>query len=321
MEIKDIHTLAKSIEDIAPFCVGWALTDRVGDLSRLAEARRRQLMYKEFEIPKRSGGTRRITAPVGKLKDVQKCISAILAPYYQLPECVHGFAEGRSVATNAIQHIGKNYVLNIDLKDFFQTITYTRVHKVLQELGFNEEVSDIISRICTIPMWDEERQMWRNSLPQGSPASPLLSNIVCRSLDQRMTALAKRYGLNYSRYADDITFSSKHSVYAQEGEFMRDLERIVTSSGFTINDKKTRLQKKGARQEVTGLIVGEHINTYRQFRKNLRAAVFHAETNGCTPHDFNNIMGRISYLAMVKGTNDSMVKRLRAIMSKVDIRR
>lgn len=320
MGIKDIHTLAKSIEDIAPFCVGWALTDRVGDLSRLAEARRRQLMYKEFEIPKRSGGTRRITAPVGKLKDIQKCISAILSPYYQVPECVHGFTEGKSVATNAIQHIGKNYVLNIDLKDFFPAITYTRVHKELQELGFNEEVSDIISRICTIPMWDEERQMWRNSLPQGSPASPLLSNIVCRSLDQRMTALSKRYGLDYSRYADDITFSSNHSVYAQEGEFMRDLERIVTSSGFTINDKKTRLQKKGARQEVTGLIVGEKINTYRQFRKNLRASVFHAETNGCTYHEFNNIMGRISYLVMVKGADDSMVKRLRAIMSKVDIR-
>ena len=319
MEIKDSHTLSKAIEEIAPFCVGWALTDKVGDIRRMAQARFRSLMYKEFDIPKRSGGTRRITAPTGKLKDIQRCISAIVAPYYRTPECVHGFAEGRSVATNARNHTGRNYVLNIDLKDFFPTITYTRVMKSLQELGFNEEVSDIISRLCTIPMWDERKEMWRNALPQGSPSSPLLSNIVCSSLDQRLSALAKRYGVTYSRYADDMTFSSDHSVYARDGLFFKELEDIVRSSGFKINEKKTRLQKKGSRQEVTGLIVGEKVNTYRQFTKNLRAAVFHAETNGCTPHEFNNIMGRVSYMAMVKGTDAPVVKRFRAIMSKVYI--
>lgn len=319
MEIKDSHTLSKAIEEIAPFCVGWALTDKVGDIRRMAQARFRRLMYKEFDIPKRSGGTRIITAPTGKLKDIQRCISAIVAPYYRTPECVHGFAEGRSVATNARNHTGRNYVLNIDLKDFFPTITYTRVMNSLQELGFNEEVSDIISRLCTIPMWDERKEMWRNALPQGSPASPLLSNIVCTSLDQRLSALAKRYGVTYSRYADDMTFSSNHSVYSRDGLFFKKLEDIVRSSGFKINEKKTRLQKKGSRQEVTGLIVGEKVNTYRQFTKNLRAAVFHAETNGCTPHEFNNIMGRVSYMAMVKGTDAPVVKRFRAIMSKVYI--
>ena len=319
MDIKDINTLSKAIEDVAPFCAGWSLTDKVEDLSSLAQARRRMLMYKEFDIPKRTGGTRRITAPTGKLKDVQKCISVLVAPYYQVPNCVHGFAEGKSVASNASMHTAKNYVLNIDLKDFFPTITYTRVVKSLKELGFNDEVSDIIARLCTIPMWDEQIQMLRNSLPQGSPASPLLSNIVCSTLDQRLSVLAKRYGLTYSRYADDITFSSNHSVYAKDGEFFKEFEDIVRSSGFKINEKKTRLQKRGSRQEVTGIIVGEKINTYRQFTKNLRAAVFHAETNGCTPREFNNIMGRVSYMAMVKGHDAPIVKRFRAIMSKVEI--
>ena len=319
MEIKDSHTLSKAIEEIAPFCVGWALTDKVGDIRRMAQARFRSLMYKEFDIPKRSGGTRRITAPTGKLKDIQRCISAIVAPYYRTPECVHGFAEGRSVATNARNHTGRNYVLNIDLKDFFPTITYTRVMKSLQELGFNEEVSDIISRLCTIPMWDDRKEMLRNSLPQGSPASPLLSNIVCSTLDKRLTDLARRYGLTYTRYADDMTFSSDHSVYARDGAFLQELDDIVRGCGFKINEKKTRLQKKGSRQEVTGLIVGEKVNTYRQFIKNLRAAVFHAETNGCTPYEFNNIVGRVSYLAMVKGPDDRIVRRFRAIMSKVTI--
>lgn len=319
MNIKDTNTLSKAIEDVAPFCVGWSLTDKADDLVCFTQARRRVLMYKEFEIPKRTGGTRRITAPVGKLKDIQNCIAIILSPYYLVPDCVHGFVEGRSVATNASKHIERNYVLNIDLKDFFPTITYTRVMKALMELGFNEEVSDTIARLCTIPLWDESSQMLRNALPQGSPASPLLSNIVCSSLDQRLMALAKRFGLTYSRYADDITFSSNHSVYAKDSAFLQELEDIVKSSGFKINEKKTRLQKKGSRQEVTGLIVGEKINTYRQFTKNLRAAVFHADTNGCTPHEFKNIMGRVSYLAMVKGPDDPIVKRLRAIMSKVEV--
>ena len=321
MDIKDTNTLSKAIEDVAPFCVGWPLTDKVDDLVGFTHARRRMLMYKEFEIPKRTGGPRRITAPVGKLKDIQKCISVILSPYYQVPDCVHGFTEGRSVATNAGKHTERNYVLNIDLKDFFPTITYTRVMKALQELGFNEEVSDTIARLCTIPLWDDQSQMLRNALPQGSPASPILSNIVCSTLDQRLMALAKRFGLTYSRYADDITFSSNHSVYSKEGDFLKKLDEIVRSSGFKINEKKTRLQKKGSRQEVTGIIVGEKINTYRQFTKNLRAAVFHAETNGCTRAEFNNIIGRISYLAMVKGPDDPIVKRFRAIMSKVEVRK
>ena len=319
MDIKDLNTLTKAIDEIAPLYVGWALNERAGDLMRMAEARRRHLMYKEFDIPKRTGGTRRITAPTGKLKDIQKCISVIIAPYYRIPDCVHGFAEGKSVASNASMHTAKNYVLNIDLKDFFPAITYTRVVKSLKELGFNDEVSDIIARLCTIPMWDEQNQMLRNSLPQGSPASPLLSNIVCISLDRRLSGLAKRFGLTYSRYADDITFSSDHSVYAKDSEFLKELENIVESSGFKINEKKTRLQKKGSRQDVTGLIVGEQINTYRQFTKNLRAAVFHAENNGCTPREFNNIMGRISYMAMVKGPDAPIVKRFRAIMSKVQV--
>jgi retron-type reverse transcriptase len=169
-------------------------------------------------------------------------------------------------------------------------------------------------------MWDDHKQMWRNSLPQGSPASPLLSNIVCQSLDESLSNLAKRYGLTYTRYADDMTFSSNHSVYAQGGKFLEEVRSIVTSHGFQINDKKTRLQKKGSRQEVTGVIINDKINTYREYRKNLRAAVFHAETNGCTPKEYNNIMGRISYLSMVRGQDDSMSRKFAAIMSKVSIR-
>ena len=184
MDIKDTNTLVSTIEAIAPYNVGWALTDRVGDINNLASARLRTLSYKEFDIPKKSGGTRRITAPIGKLKDVLKCLSVILAPYYEPSGCVHGFTIQRSVVSNASVHMGKNYVLNIDLKDFFPSITATRVQKALQKHDLNSEVAHLISRLTTLPMAIEDSRTLRNVLPQGSPCSPLLSNMVCEDLDR-----------------------------------------------------------------------------------------------------------------------------------------
>jgi retron-type reverse transcriptase len=129
--------------------------------------------------------------------------------------------------------------------------------------------------------------------------------------------LANRFNLTYTRYADDITFSSNHYVYAEGGEFRQELERIITDQGFVINEKKTRLQKKGGRQEVTGLIVNEKTNAHRSFRKNLRAAVFAAETFGCTRKEYDSIMGRISYLSMLLNEDIGCIYKYKAIMSKV----
>ena len=320
MEIKDSAALTRAIEEIAPYCAGWALTEKVGDICELASARRRILSYKEFDIPKKSGGTRRITAPVGKLKGVLKCLSQILAPYYSPLESTHGFAVGRSVASNASVHVDKNYVLNIDLKDFFPSISSARVKIALLDHGLNQEVSELISRLVTIPVAKEGSQITVHALPQGSPCSPLISNMVCLNLDRRLEGLAKRFGVEYTRYADDMTFSSNHHVYSASGEFLADLYRIVEECGFTINEKKARLQKRGERQEVTGVVVNEKINSHRSFRKNLRAAVFSAELNGCSRSEFNSIMGRISYLSMLRGKDDAVVVRLKAIMSKVSVK-
>jgi retron-type reverse transcriptase len=216
--------------------------------------------------------------------------------------------------------MGKNYVLNIDLKDFFPSITATRVQKALQKHGLNPEVAHLISRLTTLPMAIEGSQTLRNALPQGSPCSPLLSNMVCANLDRKLMGLARRFRVDYTRYADDMTFSSNHHVYSARGEFLAELYRIVEECGFTINEKKTRLQKRGERQEVTGVVVNEKINSHRSFRKNLRAAVFSAELNGCSLHEFHSIMGRISYLSMLRGKDDAVVVRLKAIMSKVSVK-
>lgn len=124
----------------------------------------------------------------------------------------------------------------------------------------------------------------------------ILSNMVCVDLDRRLSGLAKRFGVDYTRYADDMTFSSNRHVYSADGDFIEELRRIVKKCGFVINEKKTRLQKRGSRQEVTGVLVNTKPNSHRSFSKNLRAAVFTAETNGCTHMEYMRIMGRISYL-------------------------
>ena len=319
MELKDTDALTRAIEEIAPYCAGWALTDKVGDINRLASARHRILAYKEFEIPKKSGGTRKITAPTGKLKGVLKCLSQILTTYYEPHESAHGFMPGRSVATNADVHVGKNYVLNLDLKDFFQSISSQRITRALTRHGLILDVAELISRLATIPTVKEGSDISIHALPQGSPCSPILSNMVCVDLDRRLSGLAKQFRVDYTRYADDMTFSSNHNVYSADGRFFEALRSIVVECGFVLNEKKTRLQKRGSRQEVTGILVNTKRNSHRSFRKNLRAAVFSAETNGCTHREYMRIMGRISYLSMLRGKEDPCVKRMKAILSKVAV--
>jgi retron-type reverse transcriptase len=120
----------------------------------------------------------------------------------------------------------------------------------------------------------------RNVLPQGAPTSPVITNIVCQRLDYLLTGVAKRFGLNYSRYADDITFSAMYDVFQAESEFQKELHRIITEQGFHIKESKTRLQKNGYRKEVTGLLVNEHVNVQQRYIKQLRMWLYYWERYG-----------------------------------------
>lgn len=172
-----------------------------------------------------------------------------------------------------------------------------------------------------LPLVRDGSEINMHSLPQGSLCSPILSNMVCIDIDRRLSGLARRFRVDYTRYADDMTFSSNRHVYSADGDFLEELRQIVNECGFVINEKKTRLQKRGSRQEVTGILVNNKRNSHRSFRKNLRAAVFSAETNGCSHADYIKIMGRISYLSMLRGKEDPCVRRMQAIMSKVTIKK
>jgi retron-type reverse transcriptase len=204
---------------------------------------------------------------------------------------------------------------------------------------------NIIAALCCTEIYVErksELSEWglvkRNVLPQGAPTSPVITNIVCQRLDYLLSGVAKRFGLKYSRYADDITFSSMHNVYDPESNFLKELHRIIAEQGFHIKESKTRLQKDGHRQEVTGLLVNEKVNVQHRYIKQLRMWLYYWERYGYErAYDFflrqymadkgnlvkgkpdmaNVIGGKLDYLKMVKGPDNELYLKLKVRFDKL----
>ena len=313
--INTMEELAESISRIGPYVSGLAVANAV-TVSRLryyADAQVRQKSYHQFHIPKKSGGVRTITAPDGELKDILLTLAFILTERYKPTTEAMAFIRGRSIVDNASRHIGRNYVFNLDLSDFFTSITAGMVEHNLVRFGIPPLLAKEIATLCTYPSNMNHRI--QNIVPQGAPTSPVVSNICSMTLDSRLAGLARRFHLTYTRYADDITFSSNHNVYQPDGEFWQELQRIITECHFTINPSKTRLQKHGSRQEVTGLTVCAKPNISRRYLKNLRAQI-HKIKHQSSPsaHEINVIRGKLNFLRMVKGASDptylSYLKRL-----------
>lgn len=322
INIDTIEGLCTSINEIGPFVsfieIGSPIV--VSTLKYYTQVRARQDSYRQFHIPKKSGGVRTITAPDGKLKDIMYALAFILSGLYNPTPGAMAFVPHRSIVDNARVHLCKNYVLNLDLSDFFTSITSHMVERGLCQLGVSPIVAQCVSTICTYPIMVDKKVL--NVVPQGAPTSPVISNICAMTLDCRLSGLAKRYHLSYTRYADDITFSSNHNVYHEGGEFMRELYRIISDCHFTVNTKKTRLQKRGSRQEVTGLTVCKKPNVGRKYIKNLRALIHHISMNEAPEmHDINVARGKLNFLRMVKGQEDStythlVIKLNRAVSGK-----
>ena len=293
--------------------------------------------YKEFRIPKKSGGFRVISAPRHMLKSFLTYTNKLLQAFYEGPEYVTGFVPEKSVVDNAERHVGMNYVFNTDLKDFFPSITKSRVWATLKHYPFyfNDTVADAIAGMCCTEMVIDGEKRW--VLPQGSPASPILTNIVCRNLDRKLYDLSRKYNVRYSRYADDITFSSNRNVFQKDGEFQKELQEIIAGQNFTINEKKTRVQNKNQRQEVTGLIVSDRVNVTRDYVRGLDNLLYIWEKYGeaeayarflthYTPkqnlhsHRPNMqavIQGKLLYLKMVKGADSEVWRRLQKRFNKL----
>ena len=293
--------------------------------------------YRQFKVKKKSGGFRQITTPrTQSFMMMLSAVNVLLRSMYKPSDYAMGFTDGRSVVSNAAIHIGMDYILNIDLKDFFPSIHQARVWKRLQvpPFKFNQPIANLIAGLCCMKESQEDKNgniMDEYILPQGAPTSPIITNMICDRLDYYLSRLAKRFNMNYTRYADDITFSSMRYVYSKRGKFMLEMERIIKEQGFTINEVKTRLQKKGDRQEVTGIIVCEKLNVTQKYVRDIRNILYiwdrygynvaygkfypkYKEEKGHVkkgnPDLINVIDGKLMYLKMVKGENDSVYTKL-----------
>jgi RNA-directed DNA polymerase len=246
--------------------------------------------YRQFKIKKRSGGFREISAPHTSLRQCQKWISdhILSSLCSKLPPCVTAYRDSFSILNHTLPHVGKNEVVLLDIKNFFPSITKRRVIGFFSSLGYNLEVSIALASICCL----------HNSLPQGSPASPSISNLLCSTMDRRIIAISRRFRLRYSRYADDICISGK--VIPNAGLEM--IKKAVIDSGFIINSDKTRRFSPACDAKlVTGVLVGlDGIRLPKSMKRNLR-----------THMHFILRFGYLSHIQKIKESNLIFLLRLR----------
>lgn len=246
--------------------------------------------YRRFMLPKKTGGQRTISAPMPRLKRAQYWVLDNLLAKVPCHAAVHGFMPGRSIVTNAAPHCGKPVVINLDLKDFFPSVTYPRIKGVFQGLGYDERIASVLALLCSENACDELEVDGEcffvggkgrdRVLPQGAPTSPMLTNILCRKLDRRLQGLADKLGFTYTRYADDLTFSASATGTAQVGRLLRQVHHVLRDEGFTPHPDKQRVMRSGSRQEVTGVVVNQKPSVPRRERRKLRAALHNAQRNG-----------------------------------------
>ena len=241
--------------------------------------------YKQFEIPKRSGGKRILNAPSPDLKKLQRrlatvletCVTEINEKRNVTTVLSHGFRPKYSIISNASMHRKRRYIFNIDLENFFGSINFGRVRGFFitnKNFELNPAVATVLAQIAC----------HENSLPQGSPCSPVITNLIGHIVDIRLAKLAFETGCTYSRYADDLTFSTNKKIFPEKIASITDIEKqqwqvghslnkLIKKAGFTINKSKTRMQYHYSRQDVTGLTVNRITNTKTEYRRSTRAMV------------------------------------------------
>ena len=298
-------------------------------------------LYRSFNIEKRNGSYRAIKAPRKTLKKVQKTIALELESIYKPRKSAHGFIKEKSIVTNAANHVNKKFVFNLDLSDFFETIHFGRVRNLFQSypMSLNHSVATVLAHLCCND----------DSLPQGAPTSPIISNMITYKLDKDLHFLSVKNRCTYTRYVDDLTFSFTQSrgklpkdilSLSKDKELTvgKELKNIIQENGFSINAKKTRVYTREQRQEVTGLNVNDRVNVSRKFIKKVSSMLYawnkfglkNAEKeyfakynkktiskeflqiiNEANGNYFIKIIkGRINYIKMIRGSEDKIYRKL-----------
>ena len=284
--------------------------------------------YHAFEIPKKNGLPRTILSPHPTVKILQRKLLRALNLVYAAHPAAHGFVPGQSILTNARPHQGKRFVLNADLEDFFPSITFPRVRGLfMKRFQLPGPAATVLARICCNT--DDEP----DHLPQGAPTSPIISNMICHSMDHALVRLAKDHGVFYSRYADDLTFSTNRRPFPEalavehEGRLLHlgaALVRIVEEeNGFALNPEKSRLFNRARRQEVTGLTVNRRANIPRGLVRELRGMLHAWHAHGYEDADLEYrrrfggvsplslvVRGKLAFLKQIRGADDRIFRRL-----------
>lgn len=280
-------------------------------LTYLLYIKKTENLYTTFEIPKKNGEARKICAPNDELKAVQKKLMLAILSYVQeirkkeeiRVNIAHGFEKDKGIITNAAIHRNKRFVLNLDLNDFFDSFHFGRVVGYFEKnrhFRFSYEVAVTIAQLVC----------YNGKLPQGAPTSPIITNLICQPMDYHILNLAKKYKLDYTRYADDLTFSTNNHLFLDDyDEFMSELSEEIQNMGFSINPAKTRLRYRDSRQEVTGLVVNKRISVPSKFYRETRAMAHELYTTGSfniggIPATLNQLEGRFSFIDQVEHYNN-----------------
>lgn len=227
--------------------------------------------YREFSIPKKRGGKRKIMAPYPSILSCQTWIHENILKTIQPHFCTHAYREKRSIISNATPHLNQKAILKMDLKDFFPSIPINWVINFFSSLGYPNNVSYYLASLCCID----------DALPQGASTSPSLSNVLLKHFDSRLFKLAKEYKLNYTRYADDLAFSGVYIPHKLIGI----ISEIITESGLLVNEKKTSLIIGDKQKIITGLSVkGECLSLPRASKRLIKKEVHYIKQFGLVSH-------------------------------------
>ena len=288
-KLTDVESLAKALGLTVPK-LRWMTYHREVDTGT---------HYVRWNVPKRNGSPRLISAPKPALKAAQRWITREVTEHLPVHGAAHGFVKGRSIVTNAVVHAGARVVVKLDIRGFYPTVTMRRVKGLLRRAGLGEQVATLMALLATESPREEVETHGKKhfvalgprSLPQGAPTSPSITNALCLRLDCRMSGLARKLGCRYTRYADDLTFSWVGKPTAMEtgqkqapiGALLRTVRMIVQAEGFELHTKKTRVMRHGARQKVTGLVVNAAppgcppVRVPRETQRRLRASIKNRE--------------------------------------------
>ena len=291
--------------------------------------------YINFKLPKKTGGHRLISAPMPELKAAQIWILENILSKVAVHDAAHGFLPGKNIVSNARIHTGAKTIVNFDLENFFPSINYRRVKGIFRSFGYSESLATVFALLTTAPETEEIEidgktyfvASSERHLPQGSPASPMISNIAARRLDKSLTKIAETLGFKYTRYADDLTFSTD-AAEAEIKKLMTQVRFVVREQGFTVNENKTRILRRGRQQEVTGIVVNDKLSIDRKTLRKFRAVLHQAENKGLenlrwgnAPDTIAALRGYANFVFMVdKEKGYAFQQQVRRIIEKYDWR-